>query len=87
MISYSVVNDLDSSKTLEHIRTLKPDIIVFAGGGILRKSLLDIPTLAVLNAHMGILPKHRGMNVAEWAALEGRPFGYVQGSSDARRVA
>jgi methionyl-tRNA formyltransferase len=24
---------------------------------------------------MGLLPAHRGMNVAEWAALEGAPVG------------
>jgi methionyl-tRNA formyltransferase len=28
-----------------------------------------------MNAHMGLLPAYRGMNVAEWAALEGAPVG------------
>src|SRR5262249_43615919 len=31
--------------------------------------------LGVLNAHMGLLPAYRGMNVAEWAALEGATVG------------
>jgi methionyl-tRNA formyltransferase len=37
--------------------------------------LIDAFRLGVLNAHMGLLPAYRGMNVAEWAALEGAPVG------------
>ena len=34
-----------------------------------------MPRLGTLNAHMGLLPMYRGMNVAEWAALNGEPVG------------
>ncbi len=37
--------------------------------------MLGVPRLGTLNANMGILPFHRGMNVAEWAPLEGRTVG------------
>lgn len=51
------------------------DLFIHAGAGILRKPLLAVPRLGTLNTHMGLLPRYRGMNVAEWAALEGEPVG------------
>jgi hypothetical protein len=52
-----------------------PDVQVAAGCGILRAPALAAARLGTLNAHMGILPRYRGMNVAEWAALEGGRVG------------
>jgi methionyl-tRNA formyltransferase len=34
-----------------------------------------VPRIGTLNAHMGILPRYRGMNVAEWTLFEGGPVG------------
>ncbi len=64
-----IVPGLEDPHALEQIRKLHPDVCVTAGVGILRRGLLEIPTLGTLNAHMGMLPTWRGMNVAEWAAL------------------
>lgn len=69
------VDSLNSPEGLEAVRALRPDVAVHAGAGILRAPLLAIPCLGTLNAHMGILPRYRGMNVAEWAALSGDPVG------------
>jgi folate-dependent phosphoribosylglycinamide formyltransferase PurN len=69
------VDSLDSADTLERIRALTPDVFVFAGGAILRRPLLEIPRLGTLNAHMGLLPFYRGMNVVEWASFHGDPIG------------
>ena len=52
-----------------------PTLGIHAGAGLLRRPLIDAFRLGVLNAHMGLLPAYRGMNVAEWAALEGAPVG------------
>ncbi len=57
------------------IRKLNPDVLVQAGVGILRKGLLDIPSIGTLNVHMSILPLYRGMNVGEWAAFNGHRNG------------
>lgn len=40
-------------------------------GGIISKSMLGIETAEFVNAHMGEMPRYRGMNVLEWAVLEG----------------
>ncbi len=37
--------------------------------------MLAVPRLGTLNAHMGVLPRYRGMNVTEWARFVGGPVG------------
>ncbi len=34
-----------------------------------------MPKIGVLNAHGGILPEYRGMNVMEWSLLQGDQIG------------
>jgi methionyl-tRNA formyltransferase len=69
------VSDLVSNGNLDRMRALKPDLFIHAGAGILRAPLLAIPRFGTLNAHMGLLPRYRGMNVAEWSVLEGQQAG------------
>ncbi len=69
------VPDLTEPATLERLRAEAIDLMIHAGAGILRAPLLAVPRLGVLNAHMGVLPRYRGMNVAEWAAWENGPMG------------
>jgi len=72
------------------LNRLKPDLLILAGTGILRNGILKIPRMGTLNAHMGLLPFFRGMNVAEWAALVGAPSGcsvhYVDEGVDTGRI-
>jgi folate-dependent phosphoribosylglycinamide formyltransferase PurN len=69
------VDALDTPEALGKISALEPDLFVFAGGAILREPLLKIPRLGTLNAHMGLLPFYRGMNVVEWACFHGDAVG------------
>jgi hypothetical protein len=69
------VGPLDSAGAVAAVRALQPDLAIHAGAGLLRAPLLAIPRLGTLNAHMGILPHYRGMNVAEWASVLGGPVG------------
>jgi methionyl-tRNA formyltransferase len=62
--------DLNGSDVLEFLGRINPDLIVFSGGGLVRRQVLEIPRLGVLNCHSGILPAYRGMDVVEWAILE-----------------
>jgi folate-dependent phosphoribosylglycinamide formyltransferase PurN len=66
---------LDSADAVAAIKARGPDLGIHAGAGLLRPPLIDAFRLGVLNAHMGLLPAYRGMNVAEWAALDGAPVG------------
>jgi len=62
------VDSINSDEAIRVLREHKIDLYVYAGAGILKKNLIDSAPLGVLNAHMGLLPAYRGMNVAEWAA-------------------
>lgn len=62
-------NNFNHSSCIDHVRQINPDLIIFTGGGIIRKEMLKLPKIGILNSHMGILPKYRGMHVAEWAIL------------------
>jgi folate-dependent phosphoribosylglycinamide formyltransferase PurN len=74
-IAFLETGPLDSADAVTLIRALAPDLGIHAGAGLLRRPLIDAFRLGVLNAHMGVLPAYRGMNVAEWAALVGAPVG------------
>lgn len=57
---------------LDRIAELAPDlIVVMAYGQILPKRLLDMPTLACLNLHASLLPRHRGAAPIQASILAG----------------
>jgi methionyl-tRNA formyltransferase len=63
--------DLNDPAVVETLRRLKPDLVVFTGGGLIRKEVLANAGAGVVNCHMGMLPSYRGMDVVEWPILEG----------------
>ncbi|MGD9614723.1 MAG: formyltransferase family protein [Alphaproteobacteria bacterium] len=69
------LESLTAPAALEAVTALQPDLLVHAGAGIIRPPLLAVSRLGMINAHMGILPFYRGMNVTEWAAFNGDPIG------------
>jgi folate-dependent phosphoribosylglycinamide formyltransferase PurN len=71
----AVCRNQNSPASIAHLKKWAPDLIVFTGGNILRKQLLDVPRLGVLNLHLGLLPEIRGMSSPEWSLLNGVPVG------------
>jgi len=65
----------NSADSIEYLRKWSADLIIFTGGDILRRSLLDVPRLGVLNLHLGMLPEIRGMSSPEWSLLNNVPLG------------
>jgi len=63
---------LNDEIVVEGLKRIRPDVVVFTGGGLIRKDVLMNSGAGVLNCHMGVLPDYRGMDVIEWAILEGR---------------
>lgn len=59
-----------SDNVLDLLKSCQLDLIVFTGGGIIRKPLITIPRLGIINCHMGILPFYRGMDCTYWVLLE-----------------
>ncbi len=48
------------------LETLQPDIIINQSQSIIKKELLDIPAIGVLNRHNALLPKNRGRLTPFW---------------------
>jgi methionyl-tRNA formyltransferase len=44
-----------------------PDLLVLGGTRILRETILDVPRIATVNAHPGLLPAMRGSSSVGWA--------------------
>jgi folate-dependent phosphoribosylglycinamide formyltransferase PurN len=65
-------NDQDS---IARLIEWTPDLIIFTGGNILRRQVLEVPRLGVLNVHLGLLPEIRGMSSPEWSLLKQVPVG------------
>ncbi|MBI1884334.1 MAG: methionyl-tRNA formyltransferase [Chlamydiae bacterium] len=55
---------------LANLKSWAPDlIVVVAYGGLLPRSVLEIPSLGCVNLHSSLLPKYRGAAPVQWAFL------------------
>lgn len=68
-IKHYITNSLNSDILINKLKKENFDLVVYSGGGILRKKFIEIPRIGVLNSHSGYLPDFRGMNVIEWSIL------------------
>lgn len=60
-----------NDKTVEDVlKTKSKKLVVFTGGGIIRKNILQLAGDGIINCHMGILPRYKGMDLPEWSVLE-----------------
>lgn len=63
---------IKKSEHVEHIKALKPDLIVVtAFGQILSKEILEIPKYGCINVHASLLPKLRGAAPINYAIING----------------
>ncbi|HBL16537.1 MAG: methionyl-tRNA formyltransferase [Elusimicrobia bacterium GWA2_69_24] len=54
------------------LREARADLgVIVAYGRILKREVLDIPRLGLLNVHFSLLPKYRGAAPVQWALLHG----------------
>jgi len=63
-------NTLNDKIVEETLKQYEEKLVVFTGGGIIRKNILDNAGDGIINCHMGILPKYKGMDLPEWCILE-----------------
>lgn len=66
-----VVQDCNAPAGEEILRALAPDVVVLGRCRILKKRIIDVPRVGVLNAHPGLLPAYRGLDTIEWAVHNG----------------
>ncbi len=59
-------------ESVEQLRGMRPDAMVVVGyGQIIPQSIIDIPTLGIINVHGSLLPKYRGAAPIQWAVANG----------------
>lgn len=70
-ISYHVVKSINDAEAVNAISASQAEMLVYGGGGILRKAIIESVNGYVINPHAGPLPEVRGMNAIEWSMLLG----------------
>lgn len=60
-------NGTNTKKTNAVLKSLEPDFIILGQTGIVKKEIIQQAKSMVLNAHPGILPDYRGVDVHKWA--------------------
>lgn len=66
---YLLVDSINSKRAESFLDLVRPDWLIYCGGGIIRKNIIKVTDGKILNAHLGPLPEVRGMNAIEWAVL------------------
>ena len=70
-----LVDSFNGARCRRRVARIEPDVIVLGGARIIRRGVIRIPRIGVLNAHPGLLPHYRGVDVVAWAVLNGDPVG------------
>ena len=62
---------LNSSKTMDLLRHINPDVIVVNGTSIISAKILECTNAKFINTHVGITPEYRGVHGGYWALRNG----------------
>lgn len=52
--------ELNSPRTAERLRELRPDVLIVFGCPLLKPEIFSVPKIATVNVHLGIAPWYRG---------------------------
>ena len=66
---------INSGRFMAELRSLKPDILILAGCGVVNAMTISSASIGCINGHPAVLPEARGVDVIEWSAIEGYQFG------------
>jgi folate-dependent phosphoribosylglycinamide formyltransferase PurN len=63
----------NAADAIEAMRRLRPDVVLVFGTGLLRKTLIDTFTGAIINIHLGLSPFYRGAGTNFWPLVNRQP--------------
>jgi methionyl-tRNA formyltransferase len=69
------VDNFNEAECEQLLKQIEPDLIILGGARIIRKNIIRIPKIGILNAHPGLLPKYRGVDVIPWSIYHGDDVG------------
>lgn len=71
-IEYIREKNINSEIIIEKLKKIKPDLLITAHfEKLIKKDIIDIPTLGCLNLHPSLLPYYRGMSPQHWPIING----------------
>ena len=65
------IDNPNSKEFLNILRRLNPDVIINQSQSIIKKELLQVPKIGVINRHNALLPKNRGRLTPFWVLYRG----------------
>ncbi|MGV3599484.1 MAG: formyltransferase family protein [Bacteroidota bacterium] len=68
-------DNINKPEFAEKLKALNPDLIILGGAPLIKKIIIDLPKIAVLNSHPGILPEAKGMDVVAQSLIDGVSLG------------
>ena len=68
-IEILLIDNLGDSLLIERLKRLPESTLLYTGGGIVPKDLLDISTIKFIHIHPGFLPRLRGADCTLWSLL------------------
>lgn len=63
----------DQAKLRDYLNSIKPDVLIQLGWGIVNKPLLEVECWGIISWHHGVLPYIRGGFTAVWPIIFNRP--------------
>ncbi|RIV74391.1 formyl transferase [Flagellimonas aequoris] len=60
-------DSINSSETIDIVNKFQPDLIVVCGTRLISKKIIDSIRVPIINMHVGITPKYRGVHGGYWA--------------------
>ena len=75
--AHSVVetSDISTVEVADALQAHKIGKVLLGHSGIVRRPILGSPNLWIINAHPGLLPEMRGVDVVRWSVIKGIPPG------------
>lgn len=64
---YKNIESVHDTNLVKQINALNPDLIVINGTRILKKEFIENVAVKIINIHVGITPKYRGIHGGFWA--------------------
>ena len=58
---------INDDSVVRYTNELKPDLIMVCGTGIIKKNIIESLNAPLINIHVGITPKYRGVHGGYWA--------------------
>jgi len=85
-------DDLNSPSSAEFVRSLKPDLVLIFGSGMIRDPLFSAIPCPVVNLHLGLSPRYRGSATLFWPfyfmepTYAGSTFHFIVAEPDAGEI-